>query len=117
MEIMTGFDVGHETAEAGYLTDIGICSSHGNATFDAAGRIIEQDDELVEVYGAFLQLDICEWMARYPGEKPFGKEHDILDFGIWIDDGKEGEYMGPEEGWRQDRELASRDELKAEESV
>jgi len=114
---MTQFDVGHETEEAGYSTDIGICSSHGNAGFDAAGRIIEQDDELVKVYGKFSRLDIAEWMARYPGEKPFGKEHDILDFGIWIDDGKEGEYMGPEESWREDRELLRRGELKAEESA
>ena len=77
-----------------------LTSSHGNCTVGDTGVVLacqlDADFGLLPVY-----VNIPEWQQRYPGEEPWGSDHDILDFGF-IDSA--GEYSEPCESWRRELE-------------
>jgi len=85
-----------------------LISSHGYVDFDPATGVV-QDVSLSPEFGAPpAQVNVYEWHKRYPGETLGNDEHDILDFG-YVD--ADGVYSPPCDDWRDDRELARRDEL------
>ena len=87
-----------------------LMSSCGSVTFDVSNGAVLQCDLDPEDYPEATRprvVDVDEWLRRYPGEsKALPNEHDILDFGYWMDEGK---YEPPCETWRLEREALRKD--------
>lgn len=78
-----------------------LASAHGTITVMRNGIVFCHDLDFPGFGSPPVYVNVREWMKRYPGEEPWGKTHDILDFGF-ID--ADGVYTEPEEEWRKDRE-------------
>lgn len=74
-------------------------SNHGTADYDCVtGWLTDSDWAAGQEQYLPTRLDVFEWRRKYPGERIVG-EHDILDFGMWM---QNGEYEPPEEEWRKE---------------
>ena len=93
------------------MNEFYVYGSHGELTVDAdTGDVIELMDQTYdsEEYRDIVRFDVHEWRREYPTEAIEGTGMDILDIGFWTDT---GEYIGPEQSWRDDRK---REEIENE---
>ena len=84
------------------MSEFYVNGSHGEMRADAlTGHVIElnNDDYNSIEYNVIVRFDIDEWRQKYPDEELNGMNMDILDIGFWCSD---GEYVPPEEEWRED---------------
>jgi hypothetical protein len=89
---------------------ITVVGSHGVLSMDAAGRVIEVlalctcAECQGHGYDAIVQFDAKEWRENYPDKLLEEQKFiDILDLGYWT---RNGEYVGPDETWRNDPEVS-----------